>query len=345
MSNVNPLGRFVWHELMTPDPDAAIEFYPAVTGWGVLPYDLDPSYRMWTVNGVPLGGVLPIPEEAKAMGAVPYWLPYVGTSDLAATLDHAVRLGATMYVPPTTIPVGTFSVLRDPQGATFALFQAAEFVPGHEGEAEDGEFSWHELRTTDGAAAWKFYKELFDWNATGAMDMGPDGVYQMFGRNGVEMGGMYKSDAVPPSWLSYVRVPGTDAAIKHAKRLGGDVASGPMAVPGGNYIAEMRDAHGVAFALHEEREKTAPGVKPKAKPKAKMKAKAKKAVKAVKAKTKPKAKAKSKAKLKVKAKAKTRAKSKPKSKPKTKSKAKPKTKPKTKPKSKLKTKASRRRRR
>jgi predicted enzyme related to lactoylglutathione lyase len=325
MAYANPLGRFVWHELMTPDPDAAIEFYPAVTGWGVLPYDLDPSYRMWTVDGVPLGGVLPIPDEAKAMGAVPYWLPYVGTADLAATLSHAVRLGATMYVPPTEIPVGTFSVLRDPQGATFALFQAAAAVPGHEGEAGEGEFSWHELRTTDGAAAWKFYRALFGWDETGAMDMGPDGIYQMFGRNGVELGGMYKSENVPPSWLSYVRVPGTDAAIAHATRLGGAVANGPMAVPGGNYIAEMRDVHGVAFALHEERETVvvAPGreVKPTARPKAKSKAKAK-----------AKNKAKAKPSAKTKAKPKAKPKSKPKAKPKSKAKAKPKSTPNAKPK-------------
>ena len=28
-------GRFAWHELMTPDPDAAIRFYRQVVGWGI----------------------------------------------------------------------------------------------------------------------------------------------------------------------------------------------------------------------------------------------------------------------------------------------------------------------
>jgi predicted enzyme related to lactoylglutathione lyase len=38
--------------------------------------------------------------------------------------DKAQSLGAKLQVPPTDIPnIGRFSVLSDPQGATFALFQ------------------------------------------------------------------------------------------------------------------------------------------------------------------------------------------------------------------------------
>lgn len=324
---MNPHGRFVWHELMTADPEAAIRFYPTVTGWGVLPFDQDPSYRMWTVNGVPIGGVLPIPEDAKAMGARPYWLPYIGTPDIEEATNRAVELGATLFVPPTQIAVGIFSVLRDPQGATFALFQAIGDAPGHEGLPAVGEFSWHELRTTDGVGAWAFYRELFGWNATSAMDMGPMGTYQMFGRNGVELGGIYnKPDRVagPPAWLSYVRIPSTDHSVAHSLALGGKIMNGPMEVPGGNYVAELCDDLGIAFAVHEERERveaampTAPA-KAAAKPKAKVKPKAKAKPKAVLA-----------AKSKVKAKPKVKAKAKPKAKPKPKTKAKPKAKPKAK---------------
>jgi predicted enzyme related to lactoylglutathione lyase len=28
-----PLGRFVWYELLTSDPDAAIPFYTKLIGW------------------------------------------------------------------------------------------------------------------------------------------------------------------------------------------------------------------------------------------------------------------------------------------------------------------------
>ena len=34
MEAVDVRGRFVWHELMTTDPQAAIGFYTKVIGWG-----------------------------------------------------------------------------------------------------------------------------------------------------------------------------------------------------------------------------------------------------------------------------------------------------------------------
>ena len=54
-------GRFVWHELMTTDPDAAARFYPDVTGWKVQTWDQDPAYRLWTVGDVPVGVVVAHP--------------------------------------------------------------------------------------------------------------------------------------------------------------------------------------------------------------------------------------------------------------------------------------------
>ena len=32
-------GRFVWYELLTSDPDAAIDFYTSLIGWSTAPFD------------------------------------------------------------------------------------------------------------------------------------------------------------------------------------------------------------------------------------------------------------------------------------------------------------------
>jgi predicted enzyme related to lactoylglutathione lyase len=43
-----------------------------------------------------------------------------------AVTSHAVSLGAKTMVPVQEIPgTGKFSIVQDPQGAAFALFQAA----------------------------------------------------------------------------------------------------------------------------------------------------------------------------------------------------------------------------
>ncbi len=151
-------GRFVWYELLTSDPDAATGFYTELIGWGTAEWgEGENPYVMWTTDETPqgsIGGVIPLPEEAKKAGAPPHWLPYVGSLDIEATVSEAQKLGGKVMVPLTEIPtVGRFAVLSDPQGAVFAVFAPAEQAPGHEGPAQLREFSWHELATTDYEAA------------------------------------------------------------------------------------------------------------------------------------------------------------------------------------------------
>ncbi|MFI5310389.1 MAG: VOC family protein [Gemmatimonadales bacterium] len=310
-------GRFVWHELLTSDPAAAERFYRAITGWGIQPYPGQTTYRMWTNKGTPLGGVMVLPEEAKKMGSPPHWEPYISVPDVDATVQQATSLGGRVYVQSQDIPnVGRFAILADPQGAVFSIFKGAGQPLGHEGPAEVGEFSWHELATTDWQGAWNFYEALFGWVKMGSMEMGPAGTYQMYGREGVMLGGMYNDTNVPKAanWLSYVLIPSVDAAVSKVTGSGGKILHGPADVPGGDRIAMCVDPQGAAFALHSRAAAAAkpPAATPAAKPKAASKPKA--VVRAKAAKPKALAKSKVKAKVKAKLKKKAAAKKRPKSK-------------------------------
>jgi uncharacterized protein len=144
-------------------------------------------------------------------------------------------------------------VLADPQGAMFALFSATGEVPGHDGPSKPGEFSWHELATTDQAAALAFYQQLFGWEKTEAMDMGPMGLYQMFGWAGKSMGGIYnkpKEMPASPHWLAYAVVPDSRKVAEAVPAAGGKVLNGPMEVPGGGLIVMCVDPQGAPFAVH-----------------------------------------------------------------------------------------------
>ena len=72
-------GRFVWHELMTPDTSGAHAFYSKVVGWKTQPFEHDPSYQMFAAGSGPLGG------SVQDSGA-PHWLHYIGTNDIDATV-------------------------------------------------------------------------------------------------------------------------------------------------------------------------------------------------------------------------------------------------------------------
>jgi hypothetical protein len=249
MSNAEVLGRFVWHELLTTDTAAAAAFYPKVVPWRTQPSNM-PGYTIWMSAQAQVGGLMALPSEAG--DSPPHWLVYIGTPNVDATCSQAQGLGARVVKPPGDIPnVGRFAVLADPQGATFALF-----TPGGNQAPptpQQGGFSWHELATTDVAAAVRFYGTLFGWSKGRGHDMGALGVYQIFEHGGQQVGGMcnVQGPSTAPSWLSYVHVADSAKAVAAAKGAGGRLLHGPMEVPGGSWIALMMDPQGGAFAVQE----------------------------------------------------------------------------------------------
>ncbi|HET9330701.1 MAG TPA: VOC family protein [Steroidobacteraceae bacterium] len=249
MSNAEVLGRFVWHELLTTDTAAAAAFYPKVVPWRTQPSNM-PGYTIWMSAQAQVGGLMALPSEAG--DSPPHWLIYIGTPNVDATCSQAQGLGARVVKPPGDIPnVGRFAVLADPQGATFAVF-----TPGGNQAPptpQQGGFSWHELATTDVAAAVRFYGTLFGWSKGRGHDMGALGVYQIFEHGGQQVGGMcnVQGPSTAPSWLSYVHVADSGKAVAAAKGAGGRLLHGPMEVPGGSWIALMMDPQGGAFAVQE----------------------------------------------------------------------------------------------
>lgn len=241
-------GRFVWHELLTPNKASAHDFYSKAVGWAKQAWEQDPSYTMFAAASGPLGASIESREDA------PHWRPYIGTLDVDETVAIATRLGAKVLTPPTSLPnAGRFAVLEDPHGAKVGVHSSpTESRP--ETPAVYGEFYWHELATTtDPVAAFAFYKELFGWDEARRYDMGPMGAYLVFSRNGREIGGMFdKGEQGLPggaNWVGYVRVPNMDAAVATVKAERGTLLNGPMEVPGGDWIAQFSDPHGAFFAV------------------------------------------------------------------------------------------------
>jgi predicted enzyme related to lactoylglutathione lyase len=255
MSKKDHSGQFVWYDLMSSDPAGAQDFYTKLIGWGTKPWEGgDQPYTLWTNRETPVGGVVELPEEARAAGAPPHWLAYVAVEDIRATAARAEKLGGSVLHGPTDIPdVGSWAVLTDPQGALFAVYQSAQEQPGEAAEPEVGCFSWHELATTDYKGAFSFYSELFGWKPGEAMDMGEAGIYQLYGGGGAPLGGMFNKPNEmpgPPMWLYYVKVADVNEAVSKVAELGGRVVNGPMEVPGGDLIAQCFDPQGALFALH-----------------------------------------------------------------------------------------------
>lgn len=247
-------GSFVWYELMTSDTAAAKSFYRSVIGWDAQDSDVaDRSYTIVSMGPVMVGGLMPIPDEARAMGAGPTWLGYVGVDDVDACAARVTAAGGAVRRAPADIPgVGRFAVVADPHGATFMLFRgSSEHVPAPAAPGTPGHIGWHELHAGDGARAFAFYSGLFGWTKADAIDMGPMGVYQMFATGGDPVGGIMTRtpDTPAPFWLYYFNVEAIDAAVTRVNDGGGKVVLDPQEVPGGSWIVQCIDPQGAMFAM------------------------------------------------------------------------------------------------
>ncbi len=249
-------GRFVWYELMTTDIEKARSFYVDVGGWNVrdIP-ELGAPYSLLTVGGTPVAGITQLPENAQNAQITPHWMGYVAVDDVDASAERLQRLGGRVHVQPTDIPdIGRFSIVCDPQSATFALFKALDSERPDADPTGPGHIGWHELLAADWKAAFAFYGELFRWQKAD-VNTGVMGTYQQFSAGGALIGGMFnKPPTLPiPFWLYYFNVDNIDAAAARAKASGGQILYGPIEVPGGAWIVQCLDPQGAIFALIERR--------------------------------------------------------------------------------------------
>ena len=87
-------GKFVWYDLMTSDSKAAESFYRSVIGWDAKDSGMaDRSYTLFSAGPMMVGGMMPIPEEARAMGARPAWNGYVLVDDVDVYAERVKAAG------------------------------------------------------------------------------------------------------------------------------------------------------------------------------------------------------------------------------------------------------------
>jgi predicted enzyme related to lactoylglutathione lyase len=247
-------GKFVWYDVMTTDIKAAEAFYRRVIGWTAADSGMPGrSYTLLSMGPTMVGGLMPIPQEARKAGVGPGWMGYIGVDDVDVSAQRVKAAGGAIHRGPDDIPgVGRFAVAEDSQGAGFMLFKGASAeTPTPVAAGTPGHVGWRELHAGDGERAFGFYSGLFGWTKAEAMDMGEMGVYQIFSIDGVPSGGMMpKTPQMPaPMWVYYFNVEAIDAAKKRVQDAGGQVALGPQEVPGGSWILQCFDPQGALFAL------------------------------------------------------------------------------------------------
>jgi len=112
---------FVHVELNTRDLGASKKFYAGLFDWKLEEMTGGGDYTIINVGEGTGGGMMKNPVP----GMPDFWLPYVLVDDVKASTKKAQSLGATVHKDVTEVPgMGWFSVLADPTGAAFGLWQA-----------------------------------------------------------------------------------------------------------------------------------------------------------------------------------------------------------------------------
>jgi hypothetical protein len=241
-----PAGRFVWHEIQTPDPQAAVAYYAALFDWKTKEIEMGPggAYTEFLVGDLPMAGMDP-QKSGQAS-----WASYATVEDVDAAMARAEKLGGKMLEAPRDIPgVGRYAVLQDPLGAVIRPFKFADAEPPEMPNNHHGWFCWDEMHTTDVEKSKGFYGEVFGWSFQG-MEMGPMGTYWMAGRGELPAAGfMPAPPEATPQWLPAVFVDDVDARTKKAMALGGKVWVEPSDIPGMGRFSVTSDPQGAMLTL------------------------------------------------------------------------------------------------
>jgi predicted enzyme related to lactoylglutathione lyase len=252
-------GTFSWPELSTTDQKGAVAFYRAIFGWGVNEVPIGPNdlYSLFQLNGGDVAAGYTMREDERKVGIPPHWNNYVTVDNVDAATARAKELGATVLAPPFDVmDSGRMSVLRDPTGAVFQLWQAGRSI-GAQTLGEPGALVWTELMTDDTAKAEKFYTALLGWvpKHSGPGSPMPYTEFTVKGAQRPSVGLLgrlpHMPKDVPPFWMPYFQVADVDATTAKARAAGGTVHVEPQDIPSTGRFAVLVDPQGAAFAVFQ----------------------------------------------------------------------------------------------
>ena len=250
-----PPGAFCFIEAGSSDFGVTHAFYRGLFGWEIDERSTPDGggYTRFLKRGQPVAGVYLLGSD-PAVDAPAHWLSYVSVTDAVATLELAVRLGATPLGDIVEVPgMVTVAEFVDPLGAVCGLWQPFAHI-GAVYADEPGTLAWVELVTTDAAASAGFYGSVFGW--TVETQMGPTGRYSFFRDGTASRAGMVtiasETGAASRWWRAHIAVRDLEAALVRVADLGGSAKVETTDIPGFGSRAAVRDPVGIGFMLIEQ---------------------------------------------------------------------------------------------
>jgi predicted enzyme related to lactoylglutathione lyase len=253
-SQEHHVGKLIFVELVTPDIDAAKNFYAGLFDWTFRDIqDGGIKYAGAFLDGRPVAGLIhkDVPANEHRQ---PAWLSFFAVGDVDAAKKVALLNGAKILFEPHDIPDrGREAILVDPQGAIFAILASSSGDPSDVLVAP-GEWIWISLLTSDPETNAAFYQTLFDYEVF-ELPAGKHTQHILLASDNYARASVNtlptNTPKAYPHWLNYIRV--EDAVKMSAKvvALGGRVLVEPRIDRHGGKVAVVADPFGAPFGLLE----------------------------------------------------------------------------------------------
>ena len=235
-------GKFVWHDLVTPDALSAGKFYEELFGWQI---EHQGQYAVVRNGNKLIAGILQVePADGREREAV--WIPSVSVADVDAAAELVIANGGIILKGPADMEKrGRAVLISDPQRADLVLLNAKGGDPV-DAEPAIGDWLWNEIWTDDPEVSEAFYATVVGYD-----EMVPGDNYDVFVYEGKWRAGMRhlqdKNDHM--LWVPVVRVADPEATVKRVEELGGVVWITPDEAPSKGNTALIGDTTGALLLI------------------------------------------------------------------------------------------------
>jgi predicted enzyme related to lactoylglutathione lyase len=245
-------GKFVWFDLFTSDLQATRQFYEALFGWSFQETPCGEKQVLTiTREGVPIANVVSA-DKTKIKDQPSRWLSYMSVADVDQTVLRIGKNHGSVYMPPKNLPDrGRVAVVKDPEGAVFAVVTTSEGDPPD--PAYDlNDFLGSELWAKHLETAVKFYQALVDYEIE-MVDVGNEKDYHLLVTDDQPRAGVVQIpwDDVKPNWVPYVAVEDVAAVAARVQPLGGRLLIAPNPEIREGNAAIIADPSGAVFGIQE----------------------------------------------------------------------------------------------
>jgi predicted enzyme related to lactoylglutathione lyase len=255
LSDTPTYGRFIWHDLLTDDVEAAKSFYGKLLGWqyesttrpGGGPYTL-----ILTPSGRVVGGMLEVDDPGDGED-YSRWLGYFAVPNVDSATRSVAQSGGKVVVPAREIgDVARASAVQDADGAVVGLLTSRIGYPVERPTVGTGEVVWNELVAADPEAMAAFYSSLVSGNVS--EESRGDFVYRFLEADGRPRAGVMlrPNERVEPLWLTYFAVENVASASARVESLGGERLLAPDDGVRDGRIALVTDPSGAILGLMEQ---------------------------------------------------------------------------------------------